>query len=96
MSRPVPTITLPLALAKVLMQAAYWPSITAELVEVLGENMNADLVEVRQDEIDAWLASIGGTLSPNFTSGRMLEAVQIAWEKNSRPGNVVTLPSRLA
>lgn len=96
MSRPVPTITIPLALAKVLMQAAYWPAITADLVEVLGENMDSNLVETRQEEIDAWLTSIGRTLSPNFTSDRMLEAVQMAWERNSRPGEVRNPPSRLA
>ena len=96
MSRPVPTITIPLALAKVLMQAAYWPSIQADLREVLGENLNANLVEGRQEDVDAWLLSIGKTLNPNFTSGRMLEAVLQAWEKNSRPGNSVNPPARLA
>jgi hypothetical protein len=79
------TITLPAGLARALMQAAYWPSIQADLMETMGPR-SADLAEGRQDDLDAWLLAIGKALSPDFTSDRMLESVTSAWMQGSRPG----------
>lgn len=79
------TITLPLGLARALMQAAYWPSIQADLHDAVGACNFADLAEERQDELDQWLAEIGRALAPNFGSEAMLHAVQRAWMGGKRP-----------
>lgn len=80
------TVTLPLGLARELMRAAYWPAVTADLLEVMGPKPGLPaLTEERQDALDAWLSAIGGSLGGDRTSERMLAAVQAAWARGSRP-----------
>lgn len=79
------TVTLPKALAKLLVRAAYWPSHRADLAELLPD-AEEDLVEGRIEDLDSWLVSIGMPLAPDMGSDRMLLAVLAAWTRGSRPG----------
>ena len=84
--RQADSITLPRGLAKVLIQAAYWPSITADLLESVGDIPDLPLIgERRQQAIDTWLCDIGGALQGDLASDRMLQAVISAWAQGSRP-----------
>ena len=82
-----PTITLPLGLAKAMMQSAYWATVHGDLLEALGDDATAALIERRQDAVDQWFAQVAqeaGLRMP--TSDDMLAAVQAAWSRGSRPG----------
>ncbi len=81
------TVTLPVGLARVLMQSAYWPAIQSDVYDQFGRSRaTADLVEVRQQDLDDWFGAIAQELAPNFGSEAMLTACLEAWRRGSRPG----------
>lgn len=84
--RQADSITLPRGLAKAIIQAAYWPAITADLLESVGEIPDLPLIgERRQEALDDWLCDIGTGLKGDLSSERMLQAVMDAWARGSRP-----------
>lgn len=80
------TITLPRALARVLMQAAYWPSINADLFDVVGSAINSAMVDARQEALDAWFLALADEDSQWIDSDTMLARALAAWARGSRPG----------
>ena len=79
------TITLPRALARVLMQSAYWPCIGADILDAVG-GCPCDMVDARQEAVDGWFSRVAEGLPGSPSSDDMLAAVQAAWARGSRPG----------
>ena len=82
------SVTLPRALARTLMRAAYWPSHGRDIREVMPE-ADEGQIEARQVALDDWLSGIGMSIAPDFASDRMLVAVVAAWARGSRPGGAM-------
>lgn len=80
------SITLPLGLAKALMQSAYWPSINADIFEAVGSAINSAMVDARQEALDAWFLALADEDSQWIDSDTMLARALAAWARGSRPG----------
>ena len=87
--KPKPdSVTIPRALARLLMRAAYWPCHGRDIREVMPE-ADEGQIEAMQVALDGWFSGIGMGLAPDFTSDRMLKSVVAAWERGSRPGGAM-------
>lgn len=76
---------MPVGLARVLMQSAFWPCINADIFDAIGECPGA-MVDARQEAVDSWFSQVAESLPGTPSSDDMLEAVQAAWARGSRPG----------
>lgn len=82
-----PTVNLPLGLVRVMLQSAYWATVHGDLLETLGDDATAALIERRQDAVDHWFVEVAAAAGLDLpTSDDMLAAALAAWARGSRPG----------
>lgn len=75
-------------LLQVILQAAYWPLIKIQVMQLVREPREAaGISEARQDAVDAWLVRHGETFQPfsTITALAFLQALEKAWKAGDRP-----------